>query len=122
MCISNMQFGFCRKNQKSHVTTNLVHKLFRIQNIAPQPLSYFEGLVSPNVLEAARKKQAGKNRTWFTLTVEGLNAVLYQVMLMSIVIVSLYFERCLHVTDSIICWTYSKRLQKLHMLLKTNTR
>ena len=80
MHIFNKYFVFCRKNQKSHVTTNLVHKLFRIQNIAPQPLSYFEGLVSPTVLEAARKKQAGKNRTWFTLTVEGLNAVLYQVM------------------------------------------
>jgi hypothetical protein len=43
-------------------------------------------LVSPTVLEAARKKQAGKNRTWFTLTVEGLNAVLYQVMSISNVI------------------------------------
>jgi hypothetical protein len=64
-----------------------VHKLFRIQNLAPQPLSYFEGLVSPTVLEAARKKQAGKNRTWFILTVEGLNAVLYQVISSSIVIV-----------------------------------
>ena len=57
-----------------------MHKLFRIQNLAPQPLSYFEGLVSSTVLEAARKKQAGKNRTSFTLTVEGLNAFLYQVM------------------------------------------
>ena len=70
------------------MTTNLVHKLFHIQNLAPQPLSYFEGLVSPIVLEAARKKQAGKNRTWFTLTVEGLNGVLYQVMSNPAVIVS----------------------------------
>jgi hypothetical protein len=44
--------------------------------------------VSPTVLEAARKKQAGKNRTWFTLTVEGLNAVFYQVMSSSNVILS----------------------------------
>ena len=73
-------FWFCGKNKKSHVTTNLVHKLFRIQNLAPQPLSYFEDLVSPAVLEAARKKQSGKHRTWFTLTVEGLNAILYQVI------------------------------------------
>ena len=62
------------------MTTNLVHKLFRIQNIAPQPLSYFQGMVSAIVLEAARKKQAGKNRTWYTLTIEGLNTILYQVM------------------------------------------
>jgi hypothetical protein len=68
------------------VTTNLVHRLFRIQNIAPQPLSYFEGLVSATTLEAARKKQAGKNRTWFTLTVDGLNSVLYQVISTSSVI------------------------------------
>jgi hypothetical protein len=69
-----------------------VHKLFRIQNIAPQPLSYFEGLVSPSYLEAARKKQAGKNRTWFTLTVESLNAVLYQVIFIPNVIVSFHFS------------------------------
>ena len=62
------------------MTTNLVHKLFRIQIIAPQPLSYFQGMVSATVLEAARKKQAGKNRTWYTLTIEGLNTILYQVM------------------------------------------
>jgi hypothetical protein len=68
-----------------------VHKLFRIQNIAPQPLAYFEGLVCPTVLEAARKKQAGKNRTWFTLTVEGLNAVLYQVLINSNVFLSFGF-------------------------------
>jgi hypothetical protein len=68
------------------VTTNLVHKLFRIQNIALQPLSYFEGLVPATTLEAARKKQAGKNRTWFTLTVDGLNSVLYQVISTSNVI------------------------------------
>jgi hypothetical protein len=85
-------FWLSRKNQKSHVTTNLIHKLFWIQNIAPQPLSYFHGLVSPTVLEAARKKQAGKNRTWFTLTIEGLNTVLYQVMSISNVIVPAHFS------------------------------
>ena len=42
--------------------------------------AYFQGLVSPIVLKAARKKQAKKNRTWFTLTVEGHNAVFYQVI------------------------------------------
>ena len=85
---SYIYFRFARKNQKSHVTTNLVHKLFRIQNLAPQPLSYFEGLVPPATLEAARKKQLGKHRTWFTLTVEGLNAVLYQVISTSNIVVS----------------------------------
>jgi hypothetical protein len=47
-------------------------------------------LVSPTVLEAARKKQAGKNRTWFTLTVEGLNVVLYQVNLSSNVYINTF--------------------------------
>ena len=91
--MSNLKCDFwvCRKNQKSHVTTNLVHKLFRIQSIAPQPLPYFEGLVSPTILEAARNKQAGKNRTWFTLTVEGLNGVLYHVMSSSSLIMSSKF-------------------------------
>ena len=52
-------------------------------------MSYFQGLVSPTNLENARKKQAGKQRTWFTLTVDGLNFVLYQVISSSIIIVSL---------------------------------
>jgi hypothetical protein len=70
---------------------NLVHILFRIQNIVPQPLTYFQGLVSPIVLEGARKKRAGKNCTWFTLTVKGLNAVLHHVMSSSNIIVSFNF-------------------------------
>jgi len=69
-----------RRNQKSHVSTNLVHKLFRIQNIAAQPVSYFEKLVSKEDLAASDAKQKSKNRTWFTLTVEALNGVLYQVL------------------------------------------
>ena len=52
-------------------------------------MSYFQGLVSPTNLENARKKQAGKQCTWFTLTVDGLNFVLYQVISSSIIIVSL---------------------------------
>jgi hypothetical protein len=47
--------------------------------------------VSATVLEASRKKQVGKNRTWFTLTVEGLNAVLYQVISRTHLIVSMGF-------------------------------
>ena len=42
---------------------------------APHSKSPYE--LSIIVLEAAKNKEAGKNRTWFTLTVEGLNAVLY---------------------------------------------
>ena len=76
----NEYFGFAGRIKNRTLPLTLYTSLFRIQNLAPQPLSYFEGLVSPTVLEAARKKQAGKHRTWFTLTIEGLNAVLYQVM------------------------------------------
>ena len=72
-------FYFVRKNQKSHVCTNFVHKLFRIQSIAGQPLSYFEKLVSKENLTAADAEQKSKHRTWFTLTVEALNRFLYQV-------------------------------------------
>ena len=109
-------------NQKSHITTNLVHKLFHIQHIGPQPLAYFQGLVSPTVLEAARKKQVGKNRTWFTLTVDGLNAVLHQVISTSHLLYLSIFGYKLHEPHSIHCSIYSKRLQKLHMPLKTSTR
>ena len=61
----------------------MVHKLFRIQSVAPQPFSYFEGLVPPAAIESAKKKQAGAKRTWYTLTVESLNAFLYQVLILN---------------------------------------
>lgn len=70
----------CRRNQKSHVETNIVHKLYRIQNIAPQPFAYFEGIVSKATLDSAKAKQAGPKRTWYTLTLEGVTGVLYQVI------------------------------------------
>src|SRR6202022_4501004 len=79
-------FCFDRRNQKSHVCTNLVHKLFRIQSIAGQPLSYFEKLVSKEDLTAADAKQKSKHRTWFTLTVEALNGLLYQVNFFGILV------------------------------------
>ena len=58
----------------------MVHKLFRIQSIAPQPFAYFEGIVSKATLDSAKAKQAGPKRTWYTLTLEGLNGVLHQVI------------------------------------------
>jgi hypothetical protein len=80
-------FNICRRNQKSHVTTNLVHKLYRIQSIALQPLQYFENLVSKEDIAASKAKQKSSKRTWYTLTVESLNLVLYQ-----IIIYFLYFN------------------------------
>ncbi|KAG0596742.1 hypothetical protein M758_UG281300 [Ceratodon purpureus] len=66
------------RNQKSHVATNLVHRLYQIQNIAPQPLAYFEGLVSKALLNMSKAKQVGNHCTWYTLTLKALNFVLYQ--------------------------------------------
>jgi hypothetical protein len=61
------------------VKLNLVHKLYRIQNIAGQPLAYFENLVTKKELSDAEKKQKSKAHTWYTLTLDGLITVLYQV-------------------------------------------
>ena len=49
-------FYFVRRNKKSHVFIKLVHKLFRIQRIVRQPLSYFEKLVSKKDLITADSK------------------------------------------------------------------
>ena len=49
-------FYFIKRNQKSHVSTNLVHELFRIQSIVGQPLSYFENFVFKEDLTAADAK------------------------------------------------------------------
>ena len=70
-------FYFVKRNQESHVCTNLVHKLFLIQSITRQPLSYFEKLVFKKDLTAADVKQKSKHRIWFTLT---LNGFLYHVI------------------------------------------
>jgi hypothetical protein len=72
---------FFRRIQKSHVSTNLVHKLYRIQNIAGKLIPYFEKLVSKENLATIEAKQKSEYRMWFTLTIEARNGVLYQVCL-----------------------------------------
>ena len=70
--LSNIRYGFAGRIKSPTSQRTLFISCFSIQNIVPQPLSYFHGLVSPIAVEDARKKQAGKNRTWFILTVEGV--------------------------------------------------
>jgi hypothetical protein len=53
--------------------------LYRVQNVAKQPLSYFENFVSKDDLAAAEAKQKLKQRTWYSRTVECLNSLLNQV-------------------------------------------
>jgi hypothetical protein len=77
--IPDYWFLHCRCNQKSHVTSNLVHKLYRVQNVGKQPLSYFEKFVSKDDLAAAEAKQKSKQQTWYSLTVDCLNGLLNQV-------------------------------------------
>jgi hypothetical protein len=57
----------------------LVHKLYRVQNVGKQPLSYFERFVSKDDLTAAEAKQKSKQRTWYSLIVDSLNGLLNQV-------------------------------------------
>jgi hypothetical protein len=63
------------------VTTNLVHKLYRIQSVAPQSLQYFDSLVSKEDIAASEAKQKSSKRTWYTPIAESLNSVLYQVII-----------------------------------------
>ena len=64
------------KNKKPHVSTNLVHKVFRTQSIARQPLSYLEKIVYKEDFPTASAKQKSKHRTWFTLAIEAFNGSL----------------------------------------------
>lgn len=78
VCVSH------KRNQNCHVKMNLVHKLYRLQSIAAQPLHYFEKLISKDELIDAEKKLKSKPYTWYTLTIDGLIGVLYQVKFLRI--------------------------------------
>jgi hypothetical protein len=73
-------FGvFCRRHEHSHVKSNLVHKLYRVKHLGRQKLEYFKDMVTPEEYKAAEVKQGGKNWTWYSLTQDALNGILYQV-------------------------------------------
>lgn len=69
----------CRRNEKQHVKSNLVHKLFRVKKVGRQPLEYFKDMITPDEYKASELKQSGKNWTWYSLTQDALNGVLNQV-------------------------------------------
>jgi hypothetical protein len=63
-------------NKKSHVTSNLVLKLYQVQTIAPQPHSYFKSQVSKEDLSACEVKHKSSKRTWYTFTAQSLDGLL----------------------------------------------
>lgn len=67
-----------RRVENSHVQLNLVHKLYRVQRIGRQDVSYFKGIITPEEEAASKLKNLTKS-TWFKLTANALCNVLYQV-------------------------------------------
>ena len=49
-----------KRNQKSHVTSNLVHKLYQVQNVGKQFWTYFKKFVSKDDLVATEAKQKSR--------------------------------------------------------------
>jgi hypothetical protein len=62
-----------------HVTSNLVHKLYRVQTIIPAIFLFFESQVFKDDLAASEVKQKSIKRTWYILTAHFLNGLLNQV-------------------------------------------
>ena len=62
------------------MVANLVHRLYRTQSLAKQPVEFFKSLVSQDDFRAAEAKQSNpKTKTWFSLTTAALASILYQV-------------------------------------------
>ena len=58
-----------RATENSHVKTNLVHTLHRMQKVGTFPIEEFKGVLSPNELIAAKNatKSINQNRPWYNI-------------------------------------------------------
>jgi hypothetical protein len=95
----------------THVTSNLVLKLFQVQTIVLQPFFYFEFQVSKDDLSAFEVKQKSFKRTCYTLILKSLNNLLYQVWIFinyfSIVSLSIVLKSYISSVSSKWLWNFS---------------
>src|ERR1700737_2705276 len=62
---SNQFNVFFRSTENSHVSTNLVHTLYRMQSISTMPLTSFRKQLDPKSYKRCEEKSV---ETWYSLT------------------------------------------------------
>jgi hypothetical protein len=68
----------CRATENSHVKTNLVHILHRIQSTGTQPLESFKDFLSPDDYQKC-VVNPGRTKSWYPLTVDIFISLLFRV-------------------------------------------
>ena len=71
-------FVTCRHTEDSHVKTNIVHTLFRVQKYGLMPLEQFHDILTPAEIKRCKKSQNAK-KTWYSLNLHVFTRFIYQV-------------------------------------------
>ena len=72
-------FVSCRHTEDSHVKTNTVHTLFRVQKYGLMPLEQYEDILTPSEIKRCKKSQHVK-KTWYSLNLHVFTSFIFQVI------------------------------------------
>ncbi len=67
----------CRSTEESHVKTNLVHTLYRVQKYGLLPIERFNEMLRPSELKRCGAPKTRK--TWYTMPLEVFTTFLFRV-------------------------------------------
>jgi hypothetical protein len=71
-------FVTCRNTEDSHVKTNTVHTLFRVQKYGLMPLEQFKDILTPDEIKRCAKSQNSK-KTWYSLNLHVFTNFIFHV-------------------------------------------
>ena len=67
-----------RHTEDSHVKTNTVHTLFRVQKYGLMPLEQYQDILTPADIKRCKRSQNTK-KTWYTLNLHVFTHFIFQV-------------------------------------------
>ena len=73
-----MVFSY-RHTEDSHVKTNTVHTLFRVQKYGLMPLEQYNDILTASDIKRCKKSQHVK-KTWYTLNLHVFTSFIFQVI------------------------------------------
>ena len=68
----------CRHTEDSHVKTNIIHTLFRVQKYGLMPLKQYQDILTPSNIKRCKKSQNTK-KTWYSLNLHVFTNFIFQV-------------------------------------------
>ena len=71
-------FAISRHTEDSHVKTNTVHTLFRVQKYGLMPLEQYQDILTPTDIKRCKKSQNAK-KTWYSLNLHVFTHFIFQV-------------------------------------------